>query len=85
MKKIKVEICVGTTCHILGASELQDIEEFIPEELKDSVEISGVPCLGACKNNNFGSAPFVRINGRIVGGANIHFLIEEIVKEGAGR
>lgn len=81
MKKIKVEICVGTTCHILGSSELQDIEDFIPEELKDSVEISGVPCLGACKNNNFGSAPFVRINGRIVGSANIHSIIEEIAKE----
>ena len=31
--KILLEICVGTTCYVLGASELQSIEEFLPEDL----------------------------------------------------
>jgi NADH:ubiquinone oxidoreductase subunit E len=78
MEKIKVEICVGTTCHILGASELQHLENFFSRENLEKLDITGVACLGACKNDNYGNAPFVRINGKIIGNANIHSLIEHI-------
>lgn len=80
MEKTKLEICVGTTCYILGASELQHIERFLPEELAPLVEISGVSCIGACKNSNYGSAPFVRINGKIIGNASVHSVVEELIK-----
>lgn len=81
MDKIKVEICVGTTCFVLGASALQDIEMYLPEELKDKVEITGANCLGMCKNSNFGDAPFVRINESIiVSQATIDSVIAEIKK-----
>jgi iron-hydrogenase subunit alpha len=78
MKKIKVEICVGTTCHILGASELQNIEEFLSPETLEKIDITGVPCLGACKNDNYGNAPFVRVNGHVIGNADINALAEHI-------
>jgi NADH:ubiquinone oxidoreductase subunit E len=78
MAKIKVEICVGTTCHILGASRLQHLEDFLPEDLKDKVDITGSHCLNACKNDNFGSAPFVRIDGVIMGNASIDRIIAKL-------
>ncbi len=78
-EKIKVEICVGTTCFILGAAELQNLEDFIPEELKDRVEIFGNTCLGFCKNSNHGKAPFVRINDSvIVANASIDRIIDAL-------
>ena len=34
MKKTTVTICVGTTCYLLGAADLQELETFLPEDLK---------------------------------------------------
>ena len=85
MKKIKVEICLGTTCYILGASALQELESFLPPELVDRVEIVGCPCLGGCRNRDFGQAPFVRINGRVlVEKADVERVTDAIRKELAG-
>ena len=78
-EKISVEICVGTTCFILGASALQDLEGFLPPDLADKVEISGCTCLGMCRNNHFGEAPFVRIGGeKIVSRATVDSVIDAI-------
>ena len=77
--KIKVEICVGTTCFILGASELQEIEQFLPDDLRDRVEICGSPCLGFCRQRNDGQAPFVRItHDTVVSHATIESVIAKL-------
>ncbi len=81
MDKIKVEICVGTTCFILGASELQELERFLPEGLRDKVDITGATCLGMCKDDNYGQAPFVRVGNRIVSNASISSVIEQIEEQ----
>jgi len=78
---VKVEICMGTTCHIFGASDLHRIEELLPESLKGSVDISGSPCLDACKNGNYGKAPFVKVNGKLHSKVDVHSLLEAILKE----
>ncbi len=76
-KKFKVEICLGTTCYVLGAAELAELEEYLPEELADRVDVCGCNCLGLCKNRNFGSAPFVRVDGKeILAKASIDSIIE---------
>ena len=61
MKKIKVSICTGTTCYVMGASDLLLLEEVLPEHLKGKVEIEGVTCLEKCKSTGIGKnkAPFV--------------------------
>ncbi len=82
MKKIKVEICLGTTCYILGASSLQGLESFLPPELADRVEVVGCPCLGGCRSRDYGQAPFVRINGHVlVERADVERVTEAIRKE----
>ena len=63
MEKIKVEICCGTACYLLGAAKLMDIEEQLPAHVKDRVEIEARTCLELCERDNLGGAPFVRING----------------------
>ena len=75
--KFKVEICLGTTCYVLGSFRLSALEEQLPPELKDRVEVVGCACLDVCHDRNYGNAPFVRINDdRIVDNATIEKVID---------
>ncbi len=78
MEKIKVSICTGTACFVMGASELMLLEEELPPELKDKVEVEGITCFEVCKNSSCGKAPFVQINGEIVPEATIPVVLEKI-------
>ena len=42
MKKIKVSICTGTACFVMGASEILLLEENLSPEVAQYVEIEGV-------------------------------------------
>ena len=66
MEKIKIEICCGTTCFMLGSNNLLSIEEEMPAELSGKAEIVAVPCLELCNDSNLAGAPYVRINGDIL-------------------
>ena len=63
MEKVKVEICCGTACYILGASRLVDLEAELPGEIRGKVEIEARPCLNFCEKEQLGGAPYVRFNG----------------------
>jgi NADH:ubiquinone oxidoreductase subunit E len=63
MDKIKVEICCGTACYLLGAANLMSIEDEIPAEFRDKVEVEARTCLELCEKENLGGAPYVRFNG----------------------
>ncbi len=83
MSKIKVEICMGTTCYVLGASSLLQVQEALPAELASRVEIDGASCLELCKNGQFGKAPFVRVNGETISEATIPKLVQAIRRHAA--
>jgi NADH:ubiquinone oxidoreductase subunit E len=78
MDKITVQICVGTTCYVMGASDLQMLGELLPEHLRDKVDIKGARCLGFCKDRNSGRAPFVVIDGEMMSEATVPKVIERI-------
>ncbi len=79
MKKIKIEVCCGTACYLLGAASLMELEDKLPAELKDKVDIQASPCLGLCERDNLGGAPYVRINGsEIMSNANVEKLIARL-------
>ena len=77
-KKIEVSICTGTACFVMGASEIMLIEDYLPEDLKDKVEIKGVTCLEKCKNASCGKAPFVVVDGKVVQQATMATVMEAI-------
>lgn len=77
-EKIKVTICAGTACFVMGASEIMLLEEELPAHLKDKVEIDGVTCMGFCKDATKGKAPFVKINDEIMAAATMISVIEKI-------
>ena len=44
MNKIVVKICMGTTCFVMGASDLQELTDIIPEKYGDKVEVVASTC-----------------------------------------
>ena len=79
MQKVQVEICCGTACFLLGASEMMDMEEALPEELRVRVEILPRTCLGLCERENIGKAPFVRFgNGEVMSDASRDKVMDRI-------
>ncbi len=60
---IKVEVCCGTACYLLGAAKMMDLEDQLPEDCRGRVEIEAKTCLELCERENLGGAPYVRFNG----------------------
>ncbi|MCY1151419.1 MAG: NAD(P)H-dependent oxidoreductase subunit E [Sphaerochaetaceae bacterium] len=66
-KKVKIKICVGTSCFVQGGSDLLLYNDFIDPEIIEKCDIEGISCFNACKGHENGSAPFVMINDKIYG------------------
>jgi NADH:ubiquinone oxidoreductase subunit E len=78
MKKVKVVLCSGTTCYVMGSSHLALLEEHLLPEERDLVEVFGARCLDLCKNDRYGGAPYVLINDQIMAEATLPEVLERI-------
>lgn len=63
VKKIKVEICVGTACHLMGSNALINALENLPEDIKKYLDIECSLCFGNCHRGE--EPPIVKINDKI--------------------
>ncbi len=71
MAAVNVEICMGTTCYVMGSAQLAGIAERLPEEWKAHVTVRGMRCSGACqKSDQYGRAPFVKVNDQVISEAD---------------
>lgn len=78
-KKISVKICLGTTCFVMGASNLQELMDSIPAKYADKVEVAGVPCLGLCSSDwESSKAPYVKIDDDVISEATVEKVIKAI-------
>ena len=50
---MKIEVCMGSSCHAKGASRVLDLlrEAIAANKLEDKIELAGSICLGSCKEN----------------------------------
>jgi len=79
MEKIKVDICLGTTCFVMGGSNLQELIDTIPRKYGDKVEVNGSTCLEMCsQNTEYSKAPYVRVNDEIISEATVEKVLEKI-------
>ncbi len=81
MKKVEVKICTGTLCYVMGGAELQLLDENLPPELLERVEIVGSPCLEFCNREDGTVAPYVKVGERVVANATLSSVIEAIKEE----
>lgn len=55
MDKIKLRLCAGTMCYVMGGAQLMEIEELLSEEEKQGIEITFSPCLQRCNGQRYTS------------------------------
>ncbi len=63
MKTVKVEICRGTSCHLLGSQELAETIESLPAGRREQIDICTVDCLKNCRQG-----ANIRIDGELFAG-----------------
>ncbi|MFA8342655.1 MAG: NAD(P)H-dependent oxidoreductase subunit E [Rhodothermaceae bacterium] len=83
-EKITITVCTGTTCFLMGSSEILLVKDQMPEHLKNEVDVKGDVCLDYCQNSSSEKAPYVKVNGEYISDANVPKVIdyvEKIVKE----
>lgn len=71
MDKLLIEVCIGTSCHLLGSQDLIDAIEELADEVKEKIDLQGVTCLKSC-----GKGPNIRINGIVIPNVTPEQLIE---------
>ncbi|KMQ50071.1 TRX domain protein [Chitinispirillum alkaliphilum] len=78
MEKIVISVCLGTTCHLMGSSYLQNLENDLPSTFRDKVEIHWHRCLGYCRDENYGKAPFVLVGEELLSEATLFKILEKL-------
>jgi len=82
MKKVNVKVCLGTTCFVMGSSNLQELIEMVPNKYGEKVEVLGVPCLGLCSIDwEYSRAPYVKVNNDVVYEATVEKVLSAIEKK----
>ena len=80
MNIIHIKICTGTTCFVMGGSDLLVLEDHLTEDLKTRVQIEGSNCLDWCKKSESGRPPFVQIQDEMMEEATIPKILTKIDK-----
>ena len=70
---LTVEICMGTSCHLMGNQDLLAVIDALPAEQRQLIEVKGVTCFKNC-----GKGPNVKINGTLLINANPEILLETL-------
>ena len=82
MDKISVKVCLGTTCFVMGGSNLQELTDIIPKKYGDRVEVAGSQCLGMCSIQwQYTKAPYVKIDDDIITEATVDKVLAAIDKK----
>lgn len=74
MKKVKVSICMGTACYVLGGADILNHVGNLKSKYGRAIECEGVPCLGQCKSGVQRKAPFAQVNDILIERANIELI-----------
>ncbi len=86
--EIKVVICAGTACHVMGGSELFLVKDRLDPAVRDLVALEGIPCLDLCRRSApdrrpGGSAPYALVDGVPVERADLDSLAAAITARAA--
>lgn len=82
MGKINVKVCLGTTCFVMGSSNLQELIETVPNKYGDDVDVLGVPCLGLCSIDwEYSRAPYVKVDDEVVYEATVEKVMNAIERK----
>ena len=86
---MKIKVCVGSHCTLLGSmnilDQLEDLKEIISRDLDnyidEDLEVEAIKCLGFCKKNDEKVAPIVVIDGEPMYNATSQIVMEKIINK----
>ncbi|MGN0919267.1 MAG: NAD(P)H-dependent oxidoreductase subunit E [Alphaproteobacteria bacterium] len=79
MEKIKVKVCQGTTCFVMGGDVIKEMMTSLTQKYGEKIEVISVRCLGACnRNDSFSKAPYVSVDDEIISSASLEKVIQKI-------
>ncbi|NLY76487.1 MAG: (2Fe-2S) ferredoxin domain-containing protein [Tissierellia bacterium] len=84
---MKVKVCMGSNCTLLGAMDLldqiEDLKKLTSEDdnYSDDFDIEVVKCLGFCKKSKDNVAPVVVIDDEILFNATGQIVMEKIMSK----
>ena len=80
MSKIKIKLCMGTSCYLAGSPRLIDeTEALVREKFSDKAEVVPSACMGLCvKNWENPSPPYAKIGDEIIESATVEKIVEVV-------
>jgi len=86
---MKVKVCVGSNCTLLGSmnilDQIDDLKDIIKEDLdnynEEELEVEAIKCLGFCKETSENISPIVVIDGEPIYNATGQIIMEKIIKK----
>ena len=82
MEKVKVKICEGTTCYVMGGATVRSMLTTLTQKYADKIEITSARCLGSCnKNDSFSKAPYVIVDDEEISSADLNKVMEVIERK----
>lgn len=86
---MKVKVCVGSNCTLLGSmgilDQIEDLKDIIDNDSDnyrdEELEVEAIKCLGFCKNSDVKVAPVVVIDGEPMFKATSQTVMEKIVNK----
>lgn len=86
---MKVKVCVGSNCTLLGSmnilDQLDDLKDIMKEDFEnysdEELEVEALKCLGYCKETSNNIAPVVLIDDEPMFNATSQTVMEKIVNK----
>lgn len=86
---MKVKVCVGSHCTLLGSmnilDQLDDLKEIISEDIDsygdEELEVEAIKCLGFCKKTDTNVSPIVVVDGEPMYNATSQNVMEKIINK----
>ena len=75
---VKVEICAGSHCSLVGALSILDTLEELQEEYPDQIQIKKYECMDLCENIK--NVPVVKVDGELITSAQTQKVISKIME-----
>lgn len=80
---MRIKICVGTTCHLMGAPALIESIDSLEKELKKKIESEYATCFSVCQGEMI--PPVVQIGEKYYGNMtpdNLKKIVKERLEKG---
>jgi len=77
-KMVKVEICVGSHCSLVGALNILETLEKLQEEYPEQIQIERVECMDMCENIK--KAPVVKVGAELITSAQTQMVISKVME-----